>query len=173
MEGVTKKGAKPFETNPLGDESMNIYRRGGWRGQLARVRRWHVRLRTAAPDDHLDFLYAFFQNCNHLGDWVSSDAPVGAARAQKLVADTVELRVCRDICNATKHFTLNDPPKVKGGFAGGREYRPVGWPTDHPAGLPMWFIAGGVKYDALDLADRCLAAWEGLAADMAEIPSSV
>jgi hypothetical protein len=61
-------------------EGLNIYRRGGWRGQLARVRRWHTRLRTAPPEDYLDFLYAFFQNCDHLSDWIAIDAPAGAAR---------------------------------------------------------------------------------------------
>ncbi len=166
--------AKPprFQTNPIGD-GLNIYRRSGWRGQLARVRRWHARLRTADPDDYLDFIYAFFQNCNHLADWMASDAPVVAARVQALVASTTELRVCRDICNATKHFALDRPPKVAGGFADGREYRPESWPTDHPGGFPIFVIAGGEKYDALDLADRCLAAWEILAEEMADVPSSV
>lgn len=118
-----------FQTNPIG-AGANLYERGGGRGQLERVGRWHARLRTAAADDYLDFLYAFFQNCNHLAHWVSSDAPGGAAEVQKLVAQTVELRVCRDICNATKHFTFGRPPKVQGGFADGREYRPVaGRPT--------------------------------------------
>lgn len=154
-------------------EGLNIYRRGGWRGQLARVRRWHTRLRTASPDDYLDFLYAFFQNCNHLADWIASDAPAGAAMVQTLVGSSVELRVCRDICNATKHFSFDRPPKMKGGFADGHEYLPEGWPTDHPGGLPIFVIAGGEKYDALDLADRCLAAWNGLAAEMADVPSSV
>lgn len=127
-----KRRPRRFATNPLG-EGLNLYGRGGWRGQLSRVRRWHGRLRTADPDAYLDCLYAFFQNCNHLADWVANDAPGGTARVRAVLDETVELRICRDICNATKHFTLDRHPRVEGGFADGREYLPQGWPTDHPS----------------------------------------
>lgn len=67
-------------TNPLG-QGLNLYRQDGWRGQFARVQRWHGRcraFRNARSDpshfhEYRDFLYAFFQNCNHLADWVTHD----------------------------------------------------------------------------------------------------
>jgi len=150
---------KTFATNPLG-EGLNVYRQGGWRGQYTRVRRWHRRLRTARTEsDFIDFLYAFFQNTNHLADWVSNDRPEQQTRVEELVAQTIELRICRDICNATKHFDFNGPPKVPAGFADGREYIPDSYPREYP-GFPLFFIAGGVKYDSLQLADRCMAAWD-------------
>ena len=85
----------------------------------------------------------------------------------KLVADNVELRICRDICNATKHHTLTSSPKVRDGFADGVEYSPTDWPTDKPLENQTWFvIAGGRKYDIFDLTDRCLIAWEQFVAEL-------
>ena len=148
----------PFRTNPLRGGG-NLYRRGGWRGQFERVRRWHQRVHRASPEDYVDFLYTFFQNCNHLADWVAADLPGGQAKVQRLLRTTLELRICRDLCNATKHFALNRPPKVEDGFADGREYTPADWPGAERSAF--FIIAGGTKYDTLDLADRCMAAWEG------------
>lgn len=162
-------GTRSFLTNPIG-EGQNLYRTGGWRAQFERVKRWHSRLRTCSGGEYPDFLYAYFQNCNHLADWVVGDVPSWTPRVQQLIAETVELRVCRDICNATKHYTLNQPPKVPLGFLDAREYRPSDWPTDHPGGFPLIFIAGGVRYDGLELADRCLAAWEVFASGPTEPP---
>jgi hypothetical protein len=117
--------------------------------------------------DYLDYVFAFFQNCNHLADWVKYDAPGGAARVERLFANTVELRICPDICNATKHHTLEHTPKVEGGFADGREYVPSGWPTEHPVEGETWFvIAAGRKYDVFQLADCCMTAWDRFAADL-------
>lgn len=48
------------------------------------------------------FLYAYFQNCNHLADCVIGDVPSWTPTVQQLIVETVELRVSRDTCNATK-----------------------------------------------------------------------
>jgi len=163
-----------FRTNPLG-EGLNLYRKDGWRGQFARIQRWHARVQEFRDarsdpshfDEYQDFLHTFFQNCNHLADWITHDFPGGQARVEKLLADTVELRTCRDICNATKHHTLTSAPKVRDGFADGVEYSPVSWPTAKPLANQTWFvIAGGKKYDVFDLVDRCFLAWQRFVADL-------
>lgn len=162
MEAKTRKR---FRTNPIG-EGLNIYRHGGWRGQLDRVRRWHQRiqrLRPAAPKDELDsfildYVYAFFQNCNHLADWISKDAPDKREAVERLVAATPEFQICRDIANATKHLDLDRPPRVASGFADGIEYVPWSGGAVEP-----FVIAGGTKYRLSELVDRCLEAWERFA----------
>jgi hypothetical protein len=139
------------------------------------VRRWHVRvssIRNARADpshaaEYLDLIYAYFQNCNHLADWISADVAGAKERVEQLVHDTVDLQICRDICNATKHYRLDRPVRhpervdEDQGFADGREYVPHGWPADHPIEGETWFvIAAGEKRDIFDLVDRCMAAWE-------------
>lgn len=162
MEAKTRKA---FRTNPIG-EGLNIYRHGGWQGQLARVRRWHQRiqgLQSGRSEDDtdssvLDYAYTFFQNCNHLADWISNDAPDRRADVERLIRATPELRICRDIANATKHLDLDRPPKMADGFADGVEYVPWGGGAVSP-----FVIAGGEKYQLFDLVDRCMEAWERFA----------
>jgi hypothetical protein len=157
--------SKPFRTNPIG-EGLNIYRHGGWLGQLERVRRWHKRIdrlhNSEAIDSLdsfvLDYVYAFFQNCNQLADWISNDAPDRKAAVERLIRTTPELQICRDIANATKHLDLDRPPKVAGGFADGREYVP-----GDSNGAGFFVIAGGEKYQLFDLVNRCMEAWERFA----------
>lgn len=163
MDCIAKR-PRTFQTNPIA-EGLNIYRAGGWRGQLERTRRWHNRLRRASAGDYADYLYTFFQNCYQLRDWVNLDLKGGQRRADDLFASTLELRLCRDICTALKHLDLHRPPRVPAGFADGHEYRPEGWPTDH-AGLPIFFIASGQKFDSLDLADRNMEAWNRFADEL-------
>ena len=78
-----------------------------------------------------------------------------------------ELRLCRDICNGTKHLAISRP-SLDADLAIGREYVPAHWPGVRPHVNETWFvIAGGKKYDLFELADRCLALWEDF---VAEIP---
>ncbi len=164
--------SRTFRTDPLG-EGLNIYRHGGRKGQLECVRRWHRRVEEirfaeasgAEAERYLDTVYAFFQDCTHLADWVVHDLPGRSAAIEKLLAETPELRIARVISNATKHYELDRPPQVEGGFADGREYVPDGLPSaSHPVRKQTWFvIANGEKYDIFLLAERCMEAWERFA----------
>ena len=59
----------------------------GWRGQYDRVVRWHGRVVAAAnadpSPDELDCLFAFFESCFHLREWLL----VTAAVDQKALKD--------------------------------------------------------------------------------------
>jgi hypothetical protein len=87
----------------------SIHRSSGWQGQLARVSRWLDRLmRAASPEDAEDFLYAFFQTCFHLRDWLLAD--FGQAKVDTFIKDSLPLRICRDVANLTKHCELVRTP---------------------------------------------------------------
>jgi hypothetical protein len=104
-----------------------------------------------------DFLYAFFQNCHHLRHWLNAEGKVSGAEVDRFVAAHPELRLCRDICNGTKHLTISRP-SLDAALAIGREYVPAHWPGTRPHVNETWFvIAGGEKYDLFELADRCVA----------------
>lgn len=58
-----------------------------------------------------DALYHFFQDAYHLKDWLLADRPAGIRKSDVTdlfhdAASPVEMHVCADVCNRTKHFTL-------------------------------------------------------------------
>ena len=58
-------------------------------------------------DDIEDFLFAFSQNCAHLRDWLLTDKAIAQQDLDKFFATHDEMRVCQDICNATKHVAVD------------------------------------------------------------------
>jgi hypothetical protein len=87
----------------------------GWREQYDRMKRWHERFaqidqgyKHDRPSEHsVDDIYAFFQNCFHLKDWIKNDHTL-----PNNVRDSVEpfingsrsLGLCADLCNSLKHL---------------------------------------------------------------------
>src|ERR1022692_1411595 len=81
----------------------------GWQGHFARVSRWLDRLMCVrSPEDAEDYLYAFFQNCYHLHDWVRPE--LSSIDVDAFVKGSLPLRICRDVANLTKHFALERKP---------------------------------------------------------------
>ena len=151
----------------------SIHKNPGWQGQLARVQRWHSRLKQIATqmsqtkDTELDFdfIYAFFQNCYHLRDWLENSGAISHQKLQDLFRDHYEMQICRDICNGTKHFDLTRP-SVDAHFSIGREYVPSNWPSSRPHINQTWFIiAGKTKHDIFELADTCMSHWDRFLAE--------
>jgi len=121
------------------------------------VRRWHHRLLEArSPEDAEDYLYAFFQNCYHLRDWISAE---GGPSLDQLFESSDELRLCRDVCNMTKHLQLTRQPATGAEPSLAREYagQGQGWFDDDST---LVVLSRGTKWDARELAGRCLAVWE-------------
>jgi hypothetical protein len=83
----------------------------GWRGQYRRMIRWQDRAVESMKGDDgneiYDFIYAFFQSCYHLRDWIVSDEAATKEEMKELFSKNIELQLCRDICNATKHLKYN------------------------------------------------------------------
>src|ERR1700721_2468090 len=78
----------------------SLHMTGGWHSHFARLERWHSRLlATADENDHLDYLFAFFENSYALRDWLL-DAGVSSQREiDALFAQHAQLRINRDLAN--------------------------------------------------------------------------
>ena len=129
----------------------------GWRGQFDRMIRWHRRLTTASdPRDVEDYLYAFFVTCTHVRDWVLAEHAVPQKDLESFCASE-DLRLCQDVCNAIKHFSLSDPKQGRE-FSLAREY--VGAGRGRFGGnCTLVLLSLGKQHDAFELADRCVTHW--------------
>jgi hypothetical protein len=81
----------------------------GYRSQLDRARRFLDRLDTPGINDvdFQDIMWAFFQNCWHVKDWLHNDPKVDQTVKAAAIArahDSVALKVCQEMCNGTKHL---------------------------------------------------------------------
>lgn len=145
----------------------SAHKNGDWLGQLERVRRWHRRfgaVRAAAGDtvglDDLDLVYAFFQNSWHLRDWIEKTSGVAKAELDCFVSANQALRLCRDLANGTKHFSISSPsvdahPSIL------REYLPP--PIGGGQAGHRWLVIAGERRDLFGLADECMSLWERFA----------
>jgi hypothetical protein len=84
----------------------------GYRSQLDRARRFLDRVQSDDPRrdiDYQDDVWAFFQNCWHIKDWLKHDYRVPKRIRDRAIAAAHAsrvLRVCRDMANGTKHRKL-------------------------------------------------------------------
>ena len=125
-----------------------------WREQYERMKRWRKRVqRGDDPDDVRDNFFAFTQACYHLVDWLENDKSqlIRRRKAEECVEESEILRVCRDICNGSKHARLE---KKKAEV------------TDKPVRLGhemvVWGLSiehGGWSCTAASFAGRCIVEW--------------
>ena len=159
-------GLQPLvvESEHMGYLDHSAHKAGGWEAQANRVWRWHERLvrscadPTSSPEERVDFLLAFCQSCYALRDWLKNDAAVPKDELDVLMQDNECLRICRDIANGSKHLKV-DRPSVDPNFSIGREYCGAERPE-------QWFIiAGDNLLDTVDLARKCVNAWQNFLTD--------
>jgi hypothetical protein len=91
----------------------------GYRDQLDRTRRFLDRLDRPYPSvvDYQDDVFAFFQNCWHLKDWIRNDPLIPEDQKQRLkqaAEGSRTLAICNDMANGTKHLELK---KARAGAA--------------------------------------------------------
>ena len=59
-------------------------------------------------------LYAFFEICYHLKDWVKFSSEYDSSNnVEKFINDSQPLRICADICNKLKHKILTQKLRSK------------------------------------------------------------
>jgi hypothetical protein len=128
--------------------------------QWERVLRWQDRLRKAeggGPDDVVDIAFALFVCVHHMWNWVLATDPALRPSASRLLRESRELQLVRDLANGSKHHSLNDPSVDANHFTA-LEYipppRPVGSPTHR-----LVLCAGGEKHELLPLAWQAVEAW--------------
>jgi hypothetical protein len=91
----------------------------GYRHQLDRARRFLDRVERPAGEDELDLanmddvafqdmMWAFFQNCWHVKDWIFHDPLVPKAIKDAVIDlahhHSPDLKMCQQLCNGTKHL---------------------------------------------------------------------
>ena len=90
----------------------------GYRDQLRRADRFLQKMLTS-PEGWEDFddleyqdkVWAFFQNCWHIKDWLRNDKDLSTAvqdSVLKAVHHSPTLQICRGLCNGTKHYLLHN-----------------------------------------------------------------
>lgn len=141
--------------------------------QFERVKRWYERFKlidSGRPYDislehYRDEVYAFFQNCHHLKDWIRNDSTVGAAawKVEEFIDKNEELKLCADICNRKKHLKLRSSRSGQDPRFGKRDLKLKLEEPDGKKTISVKFsvnTSSGKRIDAFELATRCLQAWE-------------
>lgn len=81
----------------------------GYRHQLDRTRRFLERIEGPHSNDvdFQDMVWAFFQNCYHVRDWVCNDPLLEKSQVTSIrtkASRSLPLQRCGDLCNGTKHL---------------------------------------------------------------------
>jgi hypothetical protein len=108
--------------------------------------------------DFQDMMWAFFQNCWHLKDWIKNDPLLSDAvrtAIDKAAHDKSScLKMCRELCNGTKH--LGERPG-----ASHRHINTTIRPGAGPSEMDCVIDNGqGQLISGKKLAADCLAEWE-------------
>lgn len=140
--------------------------------QFKRMERWHKRLKSICDKvpagfgtfEELDDVMAFFQNCYHLKDWVKNDnnSGISSAEVENFVNSSEFLKICGDLCNGFKHLKISNPKVDSDTNINRHIYLPPGGHVSDPIVKREFIITSAEKkYEALDLADKCIAEWHG------------
>jgi hypothetical protein len=132
---------------------------GGWSAQYLRMRRWYNRTVAATMhDDRHDLVYAFFESAFHLRDWMVDTGGATNDEMNGFFDAHEEMRLCRDLANAHKHYSLGKKPSQGVPPSEVMEYRKGAGNLggDHS----LMVLSQGKKHDAFELASRILNRWD-------------
>jgi hypothetical protein len=152
-----------------------------FREQLARTRRYYERFKKLndgkakepSSEANMDDIYAFFQNCYHLKDWLRND-PAYTFHSGKEIEEHVnqsrELSICADICNGSKHLSFDPKRGPRSGAEpkfGRKIESETTVSTDGKVDYRSFamFVEvehAGARLDAFQLATAALESWESL-----------
>lgn len=132
----------------------------GWRSQYQRMERWLGRIAaqagSEADHDLLDMYLAFFLNCYSLRDWFVKSGVIAEADIDDLIQRNRQMRLCRDLCNRSKHLRISRP-STDADFSIYREYRGPGHP--HALAIIAEDAKGIQNADLWDVAHACARFW--------------
>jgi hypothetical protein len=166
-----------------------------WHDQYRRVKRYlgriqnHPRHLNVNEVEYEDFVWAYFQNCWHLKDWVKNDPSVDPKQEKEIerLVDRGEavnadaLKVCSDLANRTKHLVLDRPRVsaiaknrefqmnvVQGGGSNATANRPDTWDfiVDYETKDPTTGSRRSYRKSALAVAREALDNWHSILADV-------
>jgi hypothetical protein len=134
----------------------------GYRDQLDRARRLLERLESSGPKADIAFqddVWAFFQNCWNLADWIQNELRFSdtiKAEIRAAVEKAHCLKLCYDIANGTKHYKLTSPK------LGARHLRTTIEivPGEETLMDCVIELPDGTNLSAKKLARECMTQWE-------------
>jgi len=134
------------------------------RDMLAKLHREHDRLAAEVTPDNL---FNLVVTAYHIVDWIKNDPAVPQPAKDDLASMRANtyLAVCRDVANASKHFTLdkNYKNQVTAKTSAISGYG-VGGYGKGPYGVGEYSIVvvltDGQRFDSHELADGVLQAWD-------------
>jgi hypothetical protein len=141
-----------------------------WTEQWDRVYRWLRRVQESAigrmhdspTDVYQDDVYAFFQNCYHLKDWLKNDVSSASVvrDVEALISASPELSLCADLANGSKHLKLTRHRVDPDARVGQRDYSLDIGSQGITIAVRYVIEAGGSSYEAVALAESCYRTWE-------------
>ena len=147
--------------------------------QLARAKRYLERFskindgipHTQESPNYDDDIYAFFQNCYHLKDWIKNDPSCKKwTDVESFINLNEELKLCADICNGLKHLKLTSPRSTENPeFSSRRISLNLGGTPVIAIKYELTTNSGNI--DAFELAKKCIPIWESYIANNTTHPS--
>jgi len=142
--------------------------------QFERMKRYFIRFKqindgkihdTASPN-YDDDIYAFFQNCYHLKDWIKNDPTCsGWNDVEQHINGNTDLCICGDLCNALKHLSLTrthrstEDPSFSNSNMTVKINDGIGVSEQVDISIKYTISANSGDIDAFELAERCVEAW--------------
>lgn len=134
---------------------------------------------TQTSRGYEDDVYAFFQNCYHLKEWIKNDPYCSKWNVEKFIKSNKDLQICADLCNGLKHLHLTKPPRSTENpkFSGGYTHLDIrhnhSEETSEVVRIAMSFTITTTSgdIDAFDLGRKCVSAWENYIANNISTPS--
>ncbi len=116
-------------------------------------------------ENYVDEIYAFFQSCYHLKDWLRNDDSLTSAvqgAVEGYINQQRSLKLCADICNSSKHLQLNRPRSNENPAFGRKDYSLTLTANVDEAeiSLKLWINTDSGAEDAFSLATECVQEWD-------------
>lgn len=133
----------------------------GYRDQLDRARRFLSRMQSTEPRrdvDYQDDVWAFFQNCWHIKDWIANDPIIQNEvknRLEKTIKASSTLKVCYDLATGTKHRDVRKPQA----FAQHAHTNTTITPGVETKLDCIFEFEGGKTQSAREVAEECMNEW--------------
>jgi hypothetical protein len=129
--------------------------------QFERAQRFQKRIHNQDRDstEYDDDLLSFFMHCHHLKDWVEKDlnADTTKQEVKDLIANNIELQICADLANRSKHVVFKIAPWQDAKITGRSVTIDLGRGASTSEHIIM--LKDGSKYSALDVADKAVDIW--------------
>ncbi|HEY9684464.1 MAG TPA: hypothetical protein V6C86_22980 [Oculatellaceae cyanobacterium] len=129
---------------------MSSHDKFGWKSQFDRMCRWYDRIQQ---NQHEDFIYAFFQNCYILRDWLLHDEVITKDEWETFIQKFKCIQLCRDLCNGTKHGQLRPADMNRNPITG------LEWSSLEDT-AKSFVIIDFEKVEPVKLAKECIEAWK-------------